>query len=181
MARSTPNFVAVFALLACLATSGAACGGGPAFDGRVIDAGDYAFRVGDVPPGYRQLETEGGAVAFRDDAGGSTIAVSGRCGQDGDDVPLASLTQHLFIQFTERVIERQDVVPMDGREALHTVLAAKLDGVPKRFDVWVLKKDGCVFDLYLIAEPSRFEGAAGPFRAFVSGFATVRTPVAKAP
>ena len=35
---------------------------------------------------------------------------------------------------------------MDGREAMHTVMSAKLDGVPKMFDAYVLKKDGCVYD-----------------------------------
>jgi hypothetical protein len=178
MARS-PALLAPLAL-ATLAAFALGCGAGPAFDGRVVDGGDYAFQVGEVPAGYRQLDTEGAAIAFRDDAGGSTIAATGRCGQDGDDVPLASLTQHLFIQFTEREIASQDVVPMDGREAMHTVLSAKLDGVPKRFDVWVVKKDGCVFDLVLIADAPRFEAAVGPFRTFVSGFATVRTPVGKA-
>lgn len=167
-------------LLVPLAVLLVGCGSGPAFDGRVVDGGDYAFQVGDVPPGYRALETEGAAVAFRDDAQGSTIAASGRCGQDGDDVPLASLTQHLFLQFTEREIASQEVVPMDGREALHSVLSAKLDGVAKRFDVWVLKKDGCVFDLVLIADAPRFDEAVGPFRSFVSGFATLRTPLRKA-
>ena len=46
--------------------------------------------------------------------------VNGRCGKDGEDVPLASLTQHLFLGFTEREIDcEQTVVPFDGREAMH--------------------------------------------------------------
>ena len=75
--------------------------------------------------------------------------------------------------FTERDLLSQEVVPFDGREAMHSVMLAKLDGVPKKFDVWVLKKDGCVYDMYLIAEPARFDAGVGEFRKFVSGFTTV--------
>ena len=75
--------------------------------------------------------------------------------------------------FTDRQEATSEVVPLDGREALHTILMAKLDGVPKKFDVWVLKKDGCVYDLYLIAPPDRFDASVGEFRRFVGGFATV--------
>ena len=46
----------------------------------------------------------------------------------------------------------QQLVEMDGREALRTHLIAKLDGVPKRFTVYVLKKDGCVYDFLHVAD-----------------------------
>ncbi|WP_245678396.1 hypothetical protein [Chondromyces crocatus] len=104
----------------------------------------------------------------------ATIAINGRC-RGEDDVPLTALTQHLFLQFTERDILSQEVVPMDGREAMHTVLQAKLDGVPKKFDVWVLKKDGCVYDLLLVAHPAHFERSLDAFGHLVRGFSTLST------
>lgn len=146
---------------------------GASFDGTTYRGGGVAFRVPSTPASWQRIDAEGASLAFRDDAAGATIAISGRCGKDADDVPLASLTQHLFMQFTERDLTSQEVVPFDGREAMHTVMSAKLDGVPKRFDVWVLKKDGCVYDLYLIADPPRFDASAAEFRKVVSGFATV--------
>lgn len=161
-----------FALIAASAL-GLATGCGSAFDGTVYRGNGFAFRVPPRPASWQLLPAQGTALAFRDDAAGATIAVNGRCGKDAEDVPLAALTRHLFLQFTEREISTEEVVPFDGREALHTVMSAKLDGVPKSFDVWVLKKDGCVYDLYLIAAPERFEATAGEFRKFVGGFATV--------
>ncbi len=101
------------------------------------------------------------------------ILVNGRCGLNSDDVPLSALTQHLFIEFTHRTIEEQTVVPFDGREAMHTRLTADLDGVPMRYDVWVLKKDGCVYDLLYVAPPPAFERGVARFGAFVKGFTTV--------
>lgn len=166
--RGIPCFIFAVALVLAL------CAGcGAAFDGTTYRGSNYSFRVGERPASWQPIDAEGAGLAFRDADANATIAVNGRCGKDADDVPLASLTQHLFLMFTEREILQEEVVPFDGREAQHTVLAAKLDGVPKRFDVWVLKKDGCVYDLYFIAPPEKFEASVGGFRKFVSGFAAV--------
>lgn len=147
-------------------------GCGSAFDGSVYRGDGFAFRVAPPPEGWQRIEISHAALAFRD-ADGGTIAVDTRCREDGGDVPLASLTQHLFLGFTDREITEQTVVPFDGREAMHTLLSAKLDGVPKKFDVWVMKKDECVHDLYYIGAPAHFERGAAAFERFVQGFATV--------
>jgi hypothetical protein len=155
--------------LACM-TAALGCGG-PSFNGNVYRGEGVAFRVAEPPATWQRIEVSSGALAFRDEPNDATIAVNGRCGRDSDDVPLRSLTQHLFFQFTDREVEVQEVVPFDEREAMHTVMVAKLDGVPKKFDVWVLKKDGCVYDLLYIARPSTFETGVAPFRSFAKGFA----------
>lgn len=159
--------VAVVALAASFLAL--ACGG-PHFDGRRYDDGALRFRTGPVPASWRSIESDGTLLAFRDDQAGATVAVNGRCGVDGDDVPLASLTQHLFLQFTERELQSQEELTLDGRAALRTELTGKLDGVPKQFLVYVLKKDGCVYDFWRIGEPGAGDFAA--FEGFVRGFAT---------
>jgi len=151
---------------------GVACGG-PTFSGTVYQGNGFAFRVPSPPASWKRVDIGKDALAFQDEANEAVIAASGRCKVDGEDVPLRSLVQHLFLQFTDREVVSEEVVPFDGREALHTVVTAKLDGVPRKFDVWVLKKDGCVYDLYCFADPARFDQAVGPFRSFVQGFATV--------
>ncbi len=147
-----------------------ACGGAT-FDGRVYDNGELAFRVGPVPRGWRRVEVSHALVAFRDDARSATIAVNGRCGKDGDDVPLEALTHHLFLHFTERNVSSAQRFDLDGREALRTRLLAKLDGVEKRFEIVVLKKDECVYDFVHIADGR--DETTEDFSAFVAGFSTV--------
>lgn len=146
-----------------------ACGG-PPFNGRVYDDGKLHFRTGPVPADWRPIEADGTLLAFHAERAPATIAVNGRCGVDGDDVPLASLTQHLFLQFTEREQRSQEELVLDGRAALRTDLVGKLDGVPKRFLVYVLKKDGCVYDFWRISQPNADDPAS--FEAFVRGFST---------
>ena len=151
-------------LLAACASSG--------FDGRVYKDEDVHFRVGPVPSSWRRLEVDDTRLAFRDDAANATVAVNGRCGLDGDDVPLPSLTQHLFLQFTERTQLSQTKVSLDGREALRTEMSAALDGVKKRYLVYVLKKDSCVYDFMYIASDSA-PGSRADFERFVQGFAAL--------
>ena len=149
----------------------AACAG-PNFDGRVYRNEELAFRVGPVPPGWRPIEVSEALLAFRDDTHGATIAINGRCGKDGDDVPLQALTHHLFLHFTDRDVVSQEVLPMDGRDAMRTEIVAELDGVPKRFTVYVLKKDGCVYDFMHIAEAGASTEGRVEFERFVRGFST---------
>jgi hypothetical protein len=151
----------------------AACGGA-SFDGRVYRASDLAFRLGPVPESWRSLSVEGGArVAFRDDTARATVMVNGRCGLDGDDVPLRSLVQHLFLHFTERRVAREASRRIDGREALETELSAALDGVSKHYLVVVLKKDGCVYDLVRVGDGAPSPRAREDFTRFVAGFTTL--------
>ena len=144
--------------------------GGPAFDGNIYRGQEVSFRIGPLPKGFRRIEVDGALLAFRDDAGDATIALNGRCGVDGDDVPLQALTNHLFLTFTKRRVESQQTLLLDGREALRTELSAELDGVPRRFVVFVLKKDGCVYDFMWIGAESATDST--DFQRFVQGFST---------
>jgi hypothetical protein len=160
-------------VLASAALAVACHGGGGGLEGNVYRDGPVAFRVGAVPEGWRPVSVPGAALAFRDDAHAGSVVVNGRCTGHSDDVPLQALTNHLIMGTTAREFGTQEVVPFDGREALHTTMQAKLDGVPMAYDLWVLKKDGCVYDLVYVAAPQSFEGGASAFRRFVAGFATV--------
>jgi hypothetical protein len=155
--------------LVALALALAACSSA-GFDGNVYRDAGLRFRVGPIPPGWHRIEAEGARLAFRDEATSATTMVNARCGADADDAPLKALTGHLFLLFTDREIASQETLMLDGREALHTVATAKLDGVSRAFDVYVLKKDGCVYDFVQIAPPESGGALRGPFERFVTGF-----------
>jgi len=159
-------------LVLSLAALSVACASS-GFDGRVYHDGDMRFRVGQIPSSWRAIEVDDARLAFRDDAANATVALNGRCKLDGDDVPLASLTQHLFLQFTERAQVSQAAVSLDGREALRTEVSASLDGVKKSYLVYVLKKDGCVYDFMHIEGANAEPRSRAEFERFVQGFATI--------
>ncbi|HEX7601455.1 MAG TPA: hypothetical protein VF316_07620 [Polyangiaceae bacterium] len=160
------------ALLAtALAVTALSCGGSKTFDGSVYRGGELAFRVGPIPSSWHRLDRNDAPLVFRDEAAQATVLVNGRC--PGDDAPLLALTAHLLIGTTERDIRSEETVPFDGREARHTIVTAKLDGVAKTLDLYVLKKDKCVYDFVYITAPDRYEAAGPAFQTFVTGFHTL--------
>jgi hypothetical protein len=168
--RSTLALVALGAALA------GGCGHAQSFDEGVLHKDGLTVRVGPVPPGWRRIDVDGADLAFRDDERSGSALFNVRCGQRGDDAPLAVLTNHLLMGTTEREFDAQDTVPFDGREALHTLLRAKLDGVPMQYDIYVMKKDGCLYDLVYVAPPGRFADGAADFERFARGLRTEASP-----
>jgi hypothetical protein len=165
--------------LAVLLLTGAltACSGGKArgsFDGNVYRNGSVAFQLPELPSGWKLLDVEDASLAFRDDSHGASVLLNARCLAADDRTPLVALTNHLLIGATEREYLSQAVEPFDGREALHTKLKAKWDGVPMFADIFVLSKDGCVYDFIYLGSPGGFEHGAPVFESFVRAFRTLR-------
>jgi hypothetical protein len=151
----------------------AGCAHGDSFDGGVLRKGALRVEVGPVPASWRRIQVEGADLAFRDDDRAGSALFSVHCNGRDDDAPLGILTQNLVMGTTEREFETQEVIPFDRREAMHSRLRAKLDGVPMQYDIYVMKKDGCVYDLVYVAPPGRFLDGAGAFERFVAGLRTL--------
>ena len=153
-----------------------ACAAASSFDGATVrGTTGVAYRIGDVPPGWRRIEIPSADLAFRDDAHEASILVNGRCSGRDIDAPLPVLVRHLMMGTTEEKPLDDDPkpIPLDGREALQRLLEAKLDGVVMHYDVFVLKKDACVYDLVYVAPPSHFDGGRAEFDGFARGFHTL--------
>ncbi len=142
----------------------------------VYDDGEVRYRL--TPPGqevWRSIEVDRhNDLAWMNERLGAVIQVNGSC-DPSLDIPLRALTNHLLFGFTERTIDAQELVPMDGREALRTQARAKLDGVPRQLELVVLKKDGCVYDFALVTRPGEtFARAQAVFRTMLDSFGALR-------
>ena len=166
--------VGVLSTLAVVAALGGGCGGAQSgLEGANYRSGAVAFHVGDVPSSWSMIRVDEANLAYRDDAHRASVLANGRCGRKDNDTPLSALTAHLVMGTTERAIASQETIPFDGREAMHTRMQAKLDGVLLAYDIFVLKKDGCVYDLVYVGDPGAFESGVPAFEHFVSGFHTL--------
>ena len=170
MARSAllPQLLARLLAAALVASLGCGAGGARVEDG-VLHKGHVTVRMGAVPPAWSSVSVDGADVAWRDDAAQASVLLDVRCHERDGDAPLGSLTAHLIMGTTERNVVTQDTLPFDGREAQHTVMTAKLDGVALQYDLYVMKKDGCVYDLVYVAPPDRFTQGAPEFERFATG------------
>ncbi len=146
-----------------------ACAHAETFEDGVFRKGDLAVYFGPRPAAWRRVDVDGADLAFRDDAREGAALFDVRCGRRDDDAPLSVLTEHLIMGTTEREVESRLTIPFDGREAMHTLLHAKLDGVPMQYDIYVMKKDGCVYDVVYVAPPDHFAEGAPDFERFTLG------------
>jgi len=146
-----------------------ACGGASFANGIYSDS-EATYRVGPLDRGWKRAEVEDNDLAFYRDGVG-TISVNATC-DEYEDVPHAALVNHLLFGTTHREFRTEEMVPLDDRGAYHALVSAELDGVVMLIDVYVIKKDGCVYDLSLIASEATHPTAVTTFRAFVAGFST---------
>ena len=135
---------------------------------------ETSYRIGPVGPGWSRVTVDRqNDLAWHNEAKGAVMHVDSTC-DPAFDIPLSALRNHLLIGFTERETVEEEIVPMDGREALRTHLTAKLDGVPRDIMLQILKKDGCVYDFALITPPGpSFEDTVGDFNQMLAGFTTM--------
>ncbi|MBI3073544.1 MAG: hypothetical protein HYY84_15645 [Deltaproteobacteria bacterium] len=161
--------------LALLAFQAVACSHDGKFANGVYSNREARFRIGAAPSGFKLIAVQEAGLSFYNAPRGATIGVNVTC-READDVPLAALRDHLVFGFTERKQLSEEVISLDGREALVTRLDGKLDGVPVRLTSAVLKKDACVYDFTFAARPAAHGGDDAAFLSFVRGFATLTPP-----
>lgn len=91
------------------------------------------------------------------------------CDDQGDS-SLEQYTDHLRIDWTEWNVVSQTRERLAGRDALRTVVEAKLDGVERKNELVVVKKNGCLFDLHYSADPAGFGRGRADFQRVLDGF-----------
>ena len=156
----------ILALLVLTATSGCHR---VAFEDSVFTKKQVSYRIGELPKHWHRVFVEGNDLAFSETDTGRAISINSTC-EGHDDPPLPVLTRHLLMGFTEREEISQQLLPLDGREALRSRHTAKLDGVPVELELVVLKKDGCVFDFTYVAPPGQAEARMADFDVLLAGF-----------
>lgn len=144
-----------------------ACGGAHFKDG--IFYGEYTtYRVGELGREWQEVSVDDNDLAFHR-AGRGTIGANSTC-QDYDDVPHVALMNHLLFGMTHRQYRVEEEVTLDGRGARHDIVDAELDGVPITLEVFLVTRDGCVYDLSLVTSRQAHAASRADFLRFVSGF-----------
>lgn len=146
----------------------AGCAGGLR-DG-VFRKAAVAYRVSAPDPqAWRPVSFADNDLAWAATGSAHLLAMNAVC-SGHDDAPLDVLTRHLLFGFTGRDRVSQVLETLDGREALHTVWKAKLDGVPMELELVVMKKNGCVHDFTYVSPPGERGVHEADFEALVKGF-----------
>jgi hypothetical protein len=155
-------------VLAIAALAFAACTTPSVSDGKFTDS-HVEYALGQPGQGWDSIHLETANGAWHNDSLNASLLVNSHCSGVADS-PLEGLTSDLMMGMTERNIESQKVIPWSKREAMETVATAKLDGVVRKLAMFVMKKDGCVYDIVLDADPAHFEAAQAAYAKVRDGF-----------
>jgi hypothetical protein len=158
-----------------LIAAGAGCGASASFRDGVFDDGTVRYRVGALGPGWDRIEVGDNDLAFNNRELG-TISANSTC-KEYEDVPEQALMNQLLFGTRERVYRAEETITLDGRGALHHVVDVELDGVPLTLDIFLLKKDGCVYDISRISSRPEFDRGRPALFAFVQGFHVLSTHI----
>lgn len=163
-------------LLATLFALSSGCGGwkGNVYYAHRVPADrarkEATYRFGLPPTTWREVRDVGDVqVAWVWPEIAGAIEIHAQCAEQGDS-SLEQYTDHLRIDWTEWKVLSQTEVDWLGRAALRTVVDAEIDGIARRNDLLVAKKNGCLFDLRYSARPSDFDRGRPGFEAVIRGF-----------
>lgn len=132
--------------------------------------GKMCYRTGTLDSSWQIVHVEMASVSYFHSGLKAIIESNASCRDDAEATPLETLTNQLLLGYTDRNYRSAEKMPLANREALHTVVEAKLDGVPMVLDLYVMKRNGCIFDLSLAVPPAQLGDGSTAFSQFVQGF-----------
>jgi len=131
---------------------------------------EATYRFAQPGAGWAPLKQKGVQVAWFNAGLDAAILLDSQCERHGDST-LEQFTDHLRIDFRQWEVLSQETVPLIGRDAVHTVVLASIDGGRQtQLELYVTKKNGCLFDLQYIAPPGTFARGQADFARVVAGF-----------
>lgn len=127
-----------------------------------------AYQLPSLSPEWIRVEGRRTSQSFHHRLGG-TIATEVTC-RDSDDVPLDILTRHLLFGVANQEERSWVEWPLAGRLGRRTVVSGVLDGIPLLFDLAVIRRDHCTYDLMLIATAKVFQDRQRDFDRLLADF-----------
>lgn len=146
-----------------------ACGGSRIEGGVFYSAKGYRVSL---PPGAWRVSTDGRAdLELARPGSKAGILAHATCEGRPPSRSLAVLARHLVFGLEERKLLERGEVTVAEQLGTRMLLEGRLDGIPVKVEAFVLKGEGCVYDLVYVAAPAEFAAGHEEFRAFVESFA----------
>ncbi|RJO64556.1 MAG: hypothetical protein C4523_18075 [Myxococcales bacterium] len=158
-------------LLAALALP-AACATLASYKDGVVETKHTRYRVEAPGKAWERIGVRNGDLAFWRDDLHAFILLNSTC-DEYRDAPVESLANHLFIGIENKNFVEQKETPLDGRNAVYSVVEGELDGAPVKVAAYTLVRDYCTYDLSFSAPPERFEAGMPDFERVAARFHVV--------
>jgi hypothetical protein len=154
--------LALLSLTSCRATVGQVVG-------RQFVSPAYGFEVPLPGEEWQPVPDEPSVLTLTHPQLAAGITISVTCGQERD-VSLNILTRHLFFGFKDMEVLQQESQAINGVPALETVARARLDAHEVQVHSYVVRRDGCVYDMVYFASPQDYARGEPSFARMMAGF-----------
>ena len=131
------------------------------------------YKIGKLSSKWKQLEVDYLNLTFYNKENNAVIYVNGKC-RASSDLPLTILRTHLLIGFKNKKILKSENLEIENRKALHSIVLASLDGVKRKVDYYILKKNGCLYDFVLISTIKSFDENQKEFQKILKKFKIIK-------
>jgi len=163
--------ISIFLGLSC--TGRKTSKGGIFIDG-IYKNRELKYQIGKLPDYWKRLDVDNYLnLAFYNIKNNAVIYVNGKC-RGSSDLPLTIIRTHLLIGFRNKKIIKSQKIKIENREGLHSIIIATLDGVKRKIDYYIFKKNGCLYDLVLISTVEDFYENQKEFKYLVDNFKIIK-------
>lgn len=107
--------------------------------------------------------------AWKNSKNGNSISFRTAC-QDPVESDVKTIEQSIVNGLDAATLEKSETVPYNGREALHSIVQGKLDGVGTKIELMIFKKNDCTYTLTYVALPKNFPSDQPTFQKFLKEF-----------
>ena len=131
------------------------CATGRILNGQYVDE-TKGFRALLPREGWEVMDAEGADLALRDLRSPARMAVVVSC-PGVEEGPLKALSRHLFFGIRGIQVVREGTIQLDGVAGLETRVQGRFEGTPIEVRTVVVRRQGCLYDLFYVAPPEIFE------------------------
>lgn len=130
------------------------------------------YKIGKLPKHWEAIQDTQADASFSSLRSAATIYINSLC-ERYNNASLDILSQNLLRGVDDVEIEVEEFVTLSNRKAKHTVATGSLDGVQVKMNIYVLRKDYCLYDFTYTARPGNYEKDVKDFENLLHTFKTV--------
>ena len=130
------------------------------------------FRVTVPGPQWEAVSNARADLELRHRAGDAGMLANAECGGGYARADLRALTRRLFVGFRGREVLERGPAEVAGMPAAHAVIEGGVAGEDRRVRVeaFIIKSEGCVYDLVYVAPADAYAERRADFERFVASF-----------
>ena len=141
-------------------------------NGRIYETKDTSYQIGELSSDWKRIDIKGGDLAYWNESIKTTITVNSTCTKNNEKAKysLRALSEQLLVGIADKELVSGKEIDLNGEKALVSVYSGKLQGVPVKLGMVVIKNGQCIYDFTSASSPQNFDAGFRDLDSFISDF-----------